>query len=159
MPQTSGSFVGTHCRMGLGCLLVAAILAIASGCGSEPTGLTLDVRVFVDRNGNNAWDPEDVGIEGVRVELDRLRVQTCDAEGCAVFSDLSGTDHTVAIPPNEIDRLAERGLTIEEPIRTLRIDASDHVDFEAIPVGFLHVEVQPGQEGNRELGTETPSND
>ena len=159
MTQTRASLIRSHSRMGLGCLLVAAIFAIASGCGSTPTGLTLDVRVFVDRNGNNAWDPEDVGIEGVRVEVDRLRVQTCDAEGCAAFSDLSGADHTVAIPPNEIDRLAERGLTIEDPIRTLRINASDHVDFEAIPVGFLHVEVQPGLEGNRELGTETPSND
>lgn len=111
------------------------------GCSAPSPARDVSVRVFVDRNGDGVWDDGDIGIPEVIVTLDGDCTTTCDAVGCAVFESVTGTTHQIVIPPEEVQRLADCGLTVRQPEQTVPKDRFEPVVFLVDTVGFLNVEL------------------
>lgn len=94
-------------------------LASAAPATSRGMG-TVRGRLFVDLDGNGAYDLDEPVLEGVRVLLDGHEAQT-DAEGTFVFSGMpAGATALRLANPLELPS----GFALAEPVRTVTVPAS-----------------------------------
>ena len=130
------------------CPVIALGLAVGTICGCSPDepdaavfGDPLVVRVVVDTNGNMVADEADVPLAGVSVLIDGEREEVTDAEGIARFCEIDATSHRVSLSPDELMRLSECGLTVQNG--EIEVSSADgFVELLLGAVGFLHVDVE-----------------
>jgi len=114
-----------------------------------PAPTELAVSIFVDLDGNGAFDAEDVGLGGVEVIVDGRTVLVTEDDGTALVRGIEPGEHTVELTEGGRTYLQDRGFFISpDAAQSFSIASGEWLALLFHPEvrGFLELEMQGERE-------------